>query len=106
MPVIKSAIKKLRRDKKRRAENDLTRKKLEEGISLAKKKKTDKNVSMAFSLIDKAVKRHLIHKNKANRIKSALSKARPGGATPVKAVATKKVTAKKVIKKTKTTPKK
>ncbi len=106
MPVIKSAIKKYRRDKKRRAENDLTRKKLEEVINLARKKKTDKNVSAAFSLIDKAVKRHLIHKNKANRTKSALFKTTPGSTTPAKPAVKKKLTAKKAVKKTKTTPKK
>ncbi|MBP6913163.1 MAG: 30S ribosomal protein S20 [Candidatus Levybacteria bacterium] len=72
MPVIKSAIKKLRRDKKVAIENGLFRNKLETAIRVAKKSKSDKDISSAFSVIDKAVKKHLIHKNKGSRIKSAL----------------------------------
>ncbi len=106
MPIIKSAIKKLRRDKKRRVENDLTRRKLEEAIGTARKKKTDKNVSVAFSLIDRAVKRHLIHKNKANRIKSTLSKVTPKSTTPAQIKTKKKGSTKKVVKKAKIASKK
>ena len=32
------------------------------------------NLSKAFSAVDRAVKRHIIHKNKAARVKSQLSK--------------------------------
>jgi small subunit ribosomal protein S20 len=72
MPVIKSAIKKLRRDKKVAIENELFHHKVEAAIRAAKKSKSDKDISSAFSVIDKAVKKHLIHKNKGSRIKSAL----------------------------------
>lgn len=74
MPVIKSAIKKLRKDKKREKENNAFRNNVEQAIKKAKKGKTVKLVSEAFSLLDKSVKKNLLHKNKAARVKSALSK--------------------------------
>ncbi|HMS22323.1 MAG TPA: 30S ribosomal protein S20 [Candidatus Levybacteria bacterium] len=80
MPVIKSAIKKLRRDKKVAIENELFRNKLETVVRAAKKSKSDKDISSAFSVIDKAVKKHLIHKNKGSRIKSALVTKKAVGA--------------------------
>lgn len=74
MPVIKSAKKKLRADKKRQSAN----KKIEALVSIflkkAQKKPTPKNIQEAFSLIDKGVKKNIIHKNKAARLKSRLSK--------------------------------
>jgi small subunit ribosomal protein S20 len=116
MPVIKSAIKKLRRDRKREKINDAFRYKLDRAINEAKKKKSAASVSAAFSLIDKAVKNDVIHKNRAARIKTSLSKlARPGtskGAKPT--LSTKTKTVKKVkspakksgTSKSKTSPKK
>lgn len=74
MPVIKSAIKKYRRDKKKEKENNVFRKKLSDSIRAAKKQKTSKTVAQAFSIVDKAVKKNMLHKNKAARIKSSLSK--------------------------------
>lgn len=43
-------------------------------VDAVKKEKDVKKLPEAFSAIDKAVKQHLVHKNKAARIKSALSK--------------------------------
>ena len=40
----------------------------------AKKKKTGVTIKKALSLTDRAAKKQVIHKNKAARIKSALSK--------------------------------
>lgn len=48
---------------------------MEKTIKSAKKTKSSKDLSLAFSLIDKAAKKHLIHKNKAARIKSKLTSA-------------------------------
>jgi len=98
MPVIKSAIKKLRKDRKRERVNDEFRTNLDRAVRAAKKQKTAKTVSSAVSIIDKAVKKNVMHKNKAARIKSALSKlAKPASkvsapkAKPVKkSVATSK----------------
>ena len=40
-----------------------------------KKDEAGKGLSLAFAQLDKAVKKNVIHKNKANRLKSRLSKA-------------------------------
>lgn len=77
MPIIKSAIKKLRKDRKRERENDARRRSLERAIRLARKSpstpiKSGSKINAAYSAIDKAVKRNIIHKNKAARIKSSL----------------------------------
>lgn len=77
MPVIKSAIKKLRRDKKVEKVNDAFRATLEKVVKEAEKKPVQKTVDAAFSILDKAVKKQIIHKNKAARIKSKLSKLLP-----------------------------
>lgn len=72
MPVIKSAIKKLRKDRRRERENDARRASLERAIRQAKK--SPSKINEAFQALDRAVKRNIIHKNKAARIKSSLSK--------------------------------
>lgn len=98
MPVIKSAIKKLRRDRKREKENDAFRHSLDRAIRLAKKSKSAKAVSDAVSIVDRAVKKNVIHKNRAARIKSSLSKlARPERTRGTKPVSTK--SSKSVVKK-------
>jgi small subunit ribosomal protein S20 len=74
MPVIKSAKKKLRQDIKREIVNDLLRKTLKDTLKEAQKSKTAEKIKKAVVLTDKAVKKNLIHKNKAARIKSRLSK--------------------------------
>jgi small subunit ribosomal protein S20 len=74
MPVIKSAKKKLRQDKKRTRANEKTEDLFKKLIKQAKKSPTEKNVKMAISVVDKAAKKNIIHKNKAARIKSSLSK--------------------------------
>ena len=74
MPVIKSAKKKLRQDKKRTARNRKIKDLLKSVIKKAKKTPTEKTVKEAVKIVDKAAKNHIIHKNKASRIKSALSK--------------------------------
>ena len=72
MPVIKSAIKKLRKDRKREKENDAIKRGLERAIRKAQK--SPSKINAAYSAIDRAVKRNIIHKNKAARIKSSLAK--------------------------------
>lgn len=74
MPIIKSAIKKVRKDKTRTARNkkrELTYKSL---VKKARVSKAAKDLQAAFSSLDKAAKVHLIHPNKAARLKSRLSK--------------------------------
>jgi small subunit ribosomal protein S20 len=74
MPVIKSAKKKLRQDTKRKKINDVLRKTLKNAIKEAAKSKTSEKIRKAVQTVDKAAKKGLIHKNKAARLKSGLSK--------------------------------
>ena len=92
MPVIKSAKKKLRQDKKRQIVNKTFRDLLKKTLKEARKNISEKNIKEAFSIVDKAAKKNLIHKNKAARIQSALSKL-IGNKTP-KTSAPKKTPAK------------
>jgi len=74
MPVSKQAEKKLRHDKLQTKSNAAKRMNLRATIKEVRKSATPKTLTEAFSVLDKAVKSHLIHKNKAARLKSRLSK--------------------------------
>lgn len=74
MPIIAQAAKKLRHDRKRKRQNDRSRKLLSQAVKGARKAPSPKTLSLAFAALDKATKTHLIHKNKASRLKSRLSK--------------------------------
>lgn len=86
MPIIRSAIKKMRKDKKRTAMNKSFKQKVKDQIKKAGK--NVKSLDLAFSLIDKGVKKKLLQKNTAARIKSRISK-----------ITRKKTTDKKLSKK-------
>ena len=80
MPRIKSAEKALRQNEKRRVQNlrkkreiKLAVKNLEKSLSKKDNENAEKYLRTAFKKIDKASKT-FIHKNKANRLKSRLSK--------------------------------
>lgn len=70
MPITKSAKKALRQTKTRTVRNQ----KIKQALKLALKKANKENLSNTFSTIDKAVKRNIIHKNRAGRLKSRLAK--------------------------------
>jgi small subunit ribosomal protein S20 len=78
MPIIKSAKKKVRVGKRNLAQNLKYKEAMQKAIKAYYKekdaKKKEKKLSAAFSAIDKTVKIHLIHKNKAARLKSSLVK--------------------------------
>lgn len=74
MPIIRSAIKKVRKDKVRTARNKKRELALKSLVKKVRTNKTAKDLQAAFSALDKAVKVHLIHPNKAARLKSRLSK--------------------------------
>lgn len=74
MPVTKSAKKKLRKDIKREKQNLKLEQSLEKLIKDTKKNPSLKKVQEASSAIDKAAKKNIIHKNKASRLKSSLTK--------------------------------
>lgn len=94
MPVIKSARKKLKQDKKREKQNLELKLAFKEAVKIAQKTKTADKINKAFKATDKAVKNRLIHKNKAARIKSRLSKL-------ITTSVSKNPTPKKIVKKTK-----
>lgn len=73
MPISKSAKKALRRDQRRRKINLKIKIPLKKAIKSARKSPTPKALGKAFSWLDQAVKKNLIHKNKAARLKSRLS---------------------------------
>lgn len=74
MPVIKSAKKKLRQDKKRQVVNKGIRNLLKSLIKKAKLAPSAATIQAATKVADKAAKKNVIHDNKAARIKSRLSK--------------------------------
>lgn len=74
MPVTTTAKRALRGSKKKELVNKLITKKIEVAIRVAKKSKTPEKVLIATSLIDRAAKKKVFHKNKAARVKSQLSK--------------------------------
>lgn len=74
MPVIAQAAKKLRRDHKAQRINFGHRARVREAVKSMRSKPTPKQLSSVFQTLDKAVKLHIIHANKAARLKSRLSK--------------------------------
>ncbi len=111
MPIIKSAKKRVRQTSKAKSRNDVTRKNLRLAIkklqaSFSSKKGAAQSLAAAQSNIDKAVKKGLIHKNKAARKKSQLAAAAKAAGVKVEKSSTPKVkpAAKKVaVKKPATT---
>jgi len=74
MPVIRSAKKKLRVDKRREFTNKKFKLSIELAIKKAEKTPSQKTIQAAFKSLDKGVKKKILHSNKAARIKSRLSK--------------------------------
>lgn len=85
MPIIKSAIKKMRQDAKRKVRNNRTkvsmRSSIREFTDAVKEGKDAKTLSpllsKAFKATDTAAKKNLIHKNNASHKKSRLAKMMP-----------------------------
>jgi len=77
MPVTKTAKRALRSSKKKAIVNKKILIGIESAIKKAKKTKIEKNIRKAISLVDRAKKKKVIHKNKAARIKSTLTKLLP-----------------------------
>ncbi|KKU92316.1 MAG: 30S ribosomal protein S20 [Microgenomates group bacterium GW2011_GWA1_48_10] len=74
MPVIKSAIKKLRQSLARTERNRSVKRQIKEKIAQFKVKPTVKTFASLSSSLDKAAKSNLFHPNKSARLKSRLSK--------------------------------
>ncbi len=104
MPIIRSAIKKVRKDRLRTKRNLAEKLNIKKLIKVARKSPDKKTLGQVFSTLDKAVKHHLIHANKSARLKSRLAKLASvnGGKpslTPPKKTASKE-SSKKIVKKT------
>ena len=103
MPIIKSAKKRVRVAKKASARNSRTKRTLKDAVKTFVGKKSDTSLRQAQSALDKAVKKGIIHKNKAARKKhqlAAAAKAAGVKATTKKAVAKKPAAKKPAAKKT------
>ena len=78
MPNIQSAKKKMRKDVRRTKQNEVYRGAISKAVKFLVKLKGGEGASekakKAVSLIDKAAKRKVIHKNKAARLKSRVMK--------------------------------
>lgn len=74
MPITKSAQKALRQTKRRTTTNRSWKQKLKSALKKAEAEKSKEAISYAFKIVDKSAKAKIMHKNKASRIKSKLSK--------------------------------
>jgi len=74
MPVTKSAKKALRRDRRRTIVNIRIKRRIKEALKKARKNPDKKTLAQVASVLDRGVKKGIIHKNKAARLKSRLTK--------------------------------
>lgn len=72
MPITPSAIKKQRVDKKKTAINRPVLGKMKSAVKKAKTSPSSDTIREAYSAVDRALKRNVIKKNRASRIKSRL----------------------------------
>ena len=102
MPIIKSAKKRVRTAHKAAVRNSKTKRSLRESLKTFGKSPAAKSLSAAQSELDKAVKKGVIHKNKAARLKKqAAKRAKAAGVKPAKAAVKKATPAKKPVAKKK-----
>jgi len=102
MPLIKSAKKRVKTSNKAATRNSKTKRSLKSALKAFVKSPSNKTHSAAQSNIDKSVKKGLVHKNKAARLKKqAAAKAKAAGVKPTAAAkkAPAKVTSKKAAPK-------
>ena len=93
MPIIKSAIKRVKQAAVRNERNVATKKAIKQAVKAFEAKPSSETLSKAQSEIDKAVKKNLIHKNTAARRKANLSKAAKAANVKLAAAAPKKAAA-------------
>jgi len=81
MPIIKSAKKALRQSQKRHSSNlgykqqiRHLKKEIEKNIKTGKAEEVEELIRKFYKTTDKAAKEHVIHKNKAARLKSKIIK--------------------------------
>lgn len=74
MPIIKSAIKKLRADKKKTIINKAVKSRAVGLLTSVRKSLKIEKLPEVFSALDRAAKSGVFHKRKADRLKSRLAK--------------------------------
>jgi len=74
MPVTKQAIKKVRADKRKTIYNLRIKKAYKEAVKKYLKSPTEAGLKLVIKTLDRAAKTNVIHKNRAARLKSRLSK--------------------------------
>lgn len=107
MPIIKSARKRVKITAKARTRNAQTKRTMRESLkafskAVASKKSADISEAQrqAVSTVDIALKKAVIHANKAARIKARMAaQAKAAGVKPAKAVTKKAAPAKKIVTK-------
>ena len=105
MPIIKSAKKRVRVAKKAAVRNTKTKRSLKDALKAfhravtGGKKDAKELQSKAQSALDKAVKKGVLHKNKAARKKSQAAKTAKAGASASKTTAKKPAAKKAPVKK-------
>ncbi len=75
MPIIKSAKKKLKQDRKKSARNARYTHTYKQIIKKLKKGDKKITVDSAYSIIDKIARKKIIHRHKAARLKSQIARA-------------------------------
>ena len=75
MPILKNAKKALRSSERKRVVNRRVKTQVKTYLDKVKKSGDAKDVAAAYSAIDKAVKKNLIHHNKAARLKAQATRA-------------------------------
>ena len=75
MPNIKSAIKKVRKDKRRAAVNLRLKKRYKQAVKEARHEPDAEKLKTAQKELDRAAKKGVIKKGKASRLKSRLTKS-------------------------------
>lgn len=98
MPISLSAKKSLRKSLKNRKDNVSFKGKLKTTVKKFLAKPTSDGLKEVYSILDKAVKKNIFHKNKSDRLKSQYSK-KIGQEVVKKVAPKKKKAAKKVTKK-------
>lgn len=74
MPITKRAIKKLRHDRVVAVANDGVRETVKNLVKAMRKHPSAKALTNVYRVLDKAAKHHIIHPNKASRLKLRLAK--------------------------------
>lgn len=74
MPVTKQAIKKVRQDNRKTIINLKRKKNYKKAVRDFLKNPTEAGFSVVYKALDRAAKTNIIHKNKAARLKSRLSR--------------------------------